>query len=257
VTTDLLTLTNGSRSVLNQVSSVHQAVNLHGPKKTISLVLSAAAMNVQSYALSQWNEAHRQWYQKRSVVTASAASTIAAKFESVSPDTAFILGLVQDIGCLVLSQKFGTRYDLIVRRVCETGRTQLHQLELDSFNVHHGHVSAALLQKWCLPQSLIRPVVLHHDVDASQQLSKADTAFVRVLQVGEALANAIEVAHPYRNFRLNQLMAHYHEHALSERDAALTESIAKSHELCEVFKLPLPDSPELEAILRDSSNELV
>ena len=247
--TDLLNFTNSGRSVFKQITNVQQAVNLNGPKKTIALILSAATMRVQSHVLDQWNETNRQWYQKRSVVIASAASTFAEKFEQCSPDIAFILGLVQDVGCLVLSKRFGRQYDLILKRFQEAGRVQLHQLELESFHVHHGHVSAALMQKWRLPQSLIRPVIVHHDTEGEDELSKADRPFLRVIQLGEAFANAMEIPHSYRNHLLAKMVGRYDQVTLSQQEAIFQEASQYAQSLCEVFRFPTPNAAELEKIL--------
>ncbi|PQO40720.1 HDOD domain-containing protein [Blastopirellula marina] len=250
--TDLLNFTNMGLSVFNQTTSVRQAVNLNGPKKTIMLVLSAATMRVQSQVLEDWNESHRQWYQKRSVIIAAAAATFAERFEHNSPDTAFILGLVQDIGCLVLSKKYGKTYDLIVKRFQEVGRLQLHQLELESFNIHHGHVSAALMLKWKLPQSLIRPIVAHHDAEGEEEISKADRSYLRVIQLGEALANAMEVPHSFRSHMLAQKAGFYDDLTLDERDKIFHEATQYAKALCEVFNFPVPDPKELTAILSNT-----
>ncbi|RCS54154.1 response regulator [Bremerella cremea] len=250
--TDLLNYTNMGLSVFNQTTSVRQAVNLNGPKKTIMHVLAAATMRVRSQVLTEWNESHRQWYQKRSVITAAAAATFAEHFENIPRDTAFILGLVQDIGCLVLSKKYGKRYDLIVKRFREVGRLQLHQLELETFKIHHGHVSAALMLKWQLPQSLIRPVVVHHDAEQAETLSQVDRSYLRVIQLGEMLADSTEVNHSFRNHMLTNKASYYDELTVEQRNKTFVEAIQYAKSLCQVFNFPSPDPAELTKILTDT-----
>ncbi|MEW4454004.1 HDOD domain-containing protein [Bremerella sp. JC817] len=252
-TTDLLHITNCGRSMFEQTTSILQAVNLQGAQNTISQVMSMATMRAQSKVLNQWNEAYRQWYQKRSVIVAAAGSVFADKFEHCSPDTAYILGLVQDVGCLVMANKFGSRYDRIVKRVQEVGRCQLHQLELESFSIHHAHVSAALLQKWNLPQSLVRTVVAHHDVDGEDHLTKSDASYLRVIRLAEAFANSMEMPHPYRNFQLSQFLSRYTDFSHDERMAICGEALQRARHLCEVFEFPVPDELELEDILQRST----
>ncbi|QDU74864.1 Sensor histidine kinase RcsC [Bremerella volcania] len=254
--TDLLKVTNRGRSHFEQTTSVHQAVNLHGPKRTIAMVMSMATMKAQSDVLNKWDETHRQWYQKRSVIIAAAASVFAERLENCSPDTAYILGLVQDIGCLVLANKFGSRYDLIAERVQGVGRTQLHQLELESFQIHHAHVSAALLQKWRLPQALVRTVVAHHDPDAEEGLPKVDASYLRVIQLAEAFANAMDMPHPYRSFVLSQCLEKFTDHSHDQRVMACTEALEKAQSLCELFEFPVPDQAELGSILQKSTASL-
>src|SRR5690606_19035060 len=107
---------SASVGLARETNSVLQAVKLHGPKKAISQVLMAASVDVQAGLLSSWDQSLQNWYQRRSVMIASVASAFAGRLEVVSADTSFILGLYQEIGCLVLARQYGRSYDHVIGR---------------------------------------------------------------------------------------------------------------------------------------------
>lgn len=241
-TTELLKLTNSaSTGVRRQITKVVDAVNLLGPKRTISMLLSSATFGAQNELLKEWSEPIRRWYQQRSVLIASTASTFAERLENVSPDTAFVLGLLQDIGVLVLANTFRHRYQRIVQRVREIGQLRLEGVEQDEFKMTHADVSAALLQKWALPQSLIRPVLDHHQLEGASDRSVTEQSFLRVMRIGEALANLSDLHHPRRHQTLNGLLGQYGPQPPFPCKSAIAESIARTAECSELFALPLPD----------------
>lgn len=256
--TELLRITNSASTGLNKpISNVAHAVKLHGPKKAISFVLCSAAMDVQKGILKDWNESLRQWYQKRSVLIAATASTFAGQFENTCSDTAFILGLMQDIGCVVLTRKYGHKYEQVVQRFRSIGQAHLEHLERSSFPVDHAQISGAVLQKWKLPRSLIRPIVSHHDPQAHCELSQTDLAYIRVMQVGETLANTADLSHPFRTRQLDRLLSGYGPHKARDCKAAIAKSLSMTRQMCELFSFPLPEASEVESILHDASDKIV
>ena len=171
----------------------------------------------------------RKWYYKRSVLMASTASIFAEKMENVSADSAFILGLMQDIGMLVFANSYGDKYTALIQRVREVGQLRLHQLEEKEFKLSHPDVSAALLQKWKFPQSLI--------------------GLMHSMRVGEALADLADLAHPLRRQALNQLLDKYDDELGVQSKTCLAESVAKAAESCKLFSLPIPDADEMAQLV--------
>ena len=227
---ELLKLTNSSSMGLRRkVTKVLDAVTLLGPKRVISLIVSSATLAAQSELLKKWSPDMRKWYYKRSVLMASTASIFAEKMENVSADSAFILGLMQDIGMLVFANSYGDKYTALIQRVREVGQLRLHQLEEKEFKLSHPDVSAALLQKWKFPQSLI--------------------GLMHSMRVGEALADLADLAHPLRRQALNQLLDKYDDELGVQSKTCLAESVAKAAESCKLFSLPIPDADEMAQLV--------
>lgn len=247
---ELLKLTNSaSMGLRNKVTKVGDAVSLLGPKRTISLIIASATISAQSQLLKTWSQDLRKWYYKRSVLVASAAATFAEKLEEVSADSAFVLGLLQDVGMLVLASNFGEPYTAIVERSREVGQIRMHQLETKEFKLAHPAVSAALLQKWKFPQSLIGPILDHHDDAGDSERSNLENSLLRSMRIGEALADLADLAHPVRRQNLNRLLDFYGNEMAGKCRKCLADAIAKSTESCKLFSLPVPDADEMQQLV--------
>lgn len=253
-TTELLKLTNSASVGLSQeITSVYNAVKLLGPKRAISLIFSSATIAAQSNLIQNWSEETQNWYSQRGVLIANTASAIAQTMETVSGDTAFVLGLLQDIGILILSNSFPHRYELIIKRVRENGRAELTALERDDFNIGHADVSAALLQKWDLPTSLIELIQAHHDDSGDADRSKTQLGFLRAIRIGEALANVKDVSHPTRTKRLNDLLTHYGPSSSAVICELFGNAIAQTAASCELFNLPVPEDASYAQLMTEIS----
>jgi HD-like signal output (HDOD) protein/DNA-binding response OmpR family regulator len=247
---ELLKLTNSaSMGLRRKVTKVQDAVTLLGPKRVISLIVASATITAQSQLLKKWSQELRKWYYKRSVLMASTASIFAEKMEHVSADSAFILGLMQDLGMLVFANSFGDKYTLLIERFREVGQLRMHQLEEKEFKLSHPAVSAALLQKWKFPQSLIGPILDHHDHGSTSERSKLEHSLLHSMRIGEALADMADLAHPIRRQALNQLLAKYDDELGTDSKTCLAESVAKAAESCKLFSLPIPDADEMKQLV--------
>ncbi|NOX53989.1 MAG: HDOD domain-containing protein [Planctomycetes bacterium] len=252
-TAEILKLTNSATLGVGQkVVKVLDAVNLLGPKRTITLILSSATMHAQSELLKGWSEPLRIWYQHRSVIVASTASVFAKRLEKVSPNTAFTLGLLQDIGILVLANRGRERYlNSLLDRFRSIGHLDLATLEKQTYKLTHAEVSAAVLDRWKLPQALVKPVLFHHRDDEAEECDLTEQAFLRVMRVGEALADLLaDVKHASRRMKLNRLLGHHGpKHAETCREC-IEASLTKAREACQLFALPAPSEEELQQLLR-------
>jgi len=249
-TATLLTLTNStSTGVRHRITSVIDAVKLLGPVKAISLITSSAVFRTQAELLRNWSEPMRNWYQQRSVLIACTSAVFAQRIAGISPDTAYVLGLLQDLGVLILGNRYKARYlDVTLRKSREIADIRLDVLEEANHQVTHADVSAALLQRWQLPNSIVRLVADHHRADDGISRSQVDQKFLRVMQTGEAVADLSDLAHPVRREALQQhLSTHYPQHASQWRDC-IAEAVARTAESCEMFSLPAPDRVSLQQL---------
>lgn len=251
-TAEILKLTNSATlGVGQEVVKVLDAVNLLGPKRTITLILSSATMHAQSELLKGWSEPLRVWYQHRSVVIASTASVFAKRLEKVSPNTAFTLGLLQDIGILVLANRGRERYlRSLLDRFRSIGHLDLATLEEQAYKLTHAEVSAAVLDRWKLPQALVAPVLFHHRADGEEQCDATEQAFLRVMRVGEALANLSDVKHVSRRMKLNRLLTHYGGKQHQTCRECIEAGLGKAREACQLFSLPVPSEEEMQRLLQ-------
>ncbi|MBI3863754.1 MAG: HDOD domain-containing protein [Planctomycetia bacterium] len=251
LTAELLKITNSTAFGLrNKVTKASEAVKFLGIRKTVSLVMSASVIRMQAGLMKALPDSLRKWYYQRSVLIASTASAFARNLEGVSPETAHILGLMQDLGILVMAHGFGPRYQQLVQRIQEIGQLELEITEKQDFEITHADVSAALMLKWDLPQSLITIVANHHERESPAVSTKTEERFVHVMRIGEAVANLSSRFYPQRHQRLCRLLAVYGAAATERAKDSLAEGVAKTLESSQLFSVPVPDEEALQGLLK-------
>ncbi|MGA4643814.1 HDOD domain-containing protein [Limisphaera sp. 4302-co] len=145
------------------VASVDQAVFLLGHQQILHIVLSLAFGGAMSVVLPRHAmETEDLW--RHSVTTAQAAETIldGGLDLDVEPSVAFTVGLLHDLGKLVLAQVLTAEQQAEIRaRVALAGMSR-SEAEQDVIGTDHAEVGGELLRAWRLPESLVEGVRHHH-----------------------------------------------------------------------------------------------
>jgi HD-like signal output (HDOD) protein/GGDEF domain-containing protein len=163
LTTRILRVVNSSLFGLSQgVSDLNQALALLGMKPLKLLVLGFSLPEALFEGLEE-EVLSRYW--QRTLVKAIAAREICLRRRPKLGDEAFIGGLVQDIGLLVLLRQVGEPMARFVVNVRRDGGN-LYQLERLAFGFDQRDVSARLLAAWRLPESLIEAIKPHDSGEA-------------------------------------------------------------------------------------------
>lgn len=123
---------------------------------------------------------------RHSVTTAVAAAVIATQIHE--PElTAFTLGLLHDIGMMVLAAFEGESYADMMRRF-ETSGAALAHAEQAALGVTHQEIGARLLSRWGLPPNIFSAVLRHHHPLAA---AGPYERLVAVLQLADSLAHQL------------------------------------------------------------------
>jgi putative nucleotidyltransferase with HDIG domain len=145
------------------VSSVDQAVLILGHQQILHIVLTLAFGGAMTVPLAGYAvEANELW--RHSLTSATAAEFIVSSAidVNVDPPVAFTVGLLHDIGKLVLNQVLTPEYQKDIRaRMTEKGLSRA-EAEKEVLGTDHGEVGGALLQAWHLPDDIIEAVANHH-----------------------------------------------------------------------------------------------
>lgn len=144
-----------------QVSSLSQAVVILGMQQVRNLVLSVGAISNLHPRTARQRETMRQFWQ-HSFGTA-AATEIILNFKGAPQrdvETAFVGGLLHDIGRLFLFVNFTEIYDDLIRYAAEKG-IPLEEAELAFMGLTHGQVGAEMARAWKLPESIVDLIANH------------------------------------------------------------------------------------------------
>jgi putative nucleotidyltransferase with HDIG domain len=164
----------------SRVSNIQQAIVMLGLGTTRSLVV-AAAMTASFHPGSTVGFAFATFW-RHAIGTAVSARGLAPGLR-VSPDTAFIAGLLHDIGQLAMATCFPAECAAI-QAWREREGCAMRDAEHAITGVDHAAVGAALAAHWRFPLEIQEAVGGHHDVHAGLPL---------VIQLADQLAHALEL----------------------------------------------------------------
>lgn len=251
LTSELIKVANSSQvAASSKQKDLKGIVTLLGPRKAIAICLSLGLRTVRSKLMMPWAEEFRHWYLKRTSLIAATAESVARYFDSVPPETAYLLGILQEIGILVLAEHYGEAYfERVVKRVRTIPSLQFITSENLVTNTDHGMVSAAVLQAWGFPFSIVQPVYAHHRDATELSLPIMTQGLVRCMQVAEAFAEMCDQPVPQRILKVNQLLSEYYQKGRMESQDVFLTSIEKTNQMTEILRTPPLSSDELEAIV--------
>jgi putative nucleotidyltransferase with HDIG domain len=163
MTAKVLALVNSAFfGLCRRVYSVEEAAIYIGMDPLKSLVLSYQAFSALTVEGIPAHYIEELW--KHSVTVASFARCIASSETNDKNEInmAFTAGMLHDIGRLILMDNLRERY----RRYLEClSHDDIPEIKLERliFGTTHQEVGAFLLRKWGLPNSIVDPVLFHHD----------------------------------------------------------------------------------------------
>lgn len=188
LTVKILRVVNSSLFGLpREVSDLNQALALLGikPLKLLALGFSLPEGLFLTAARDQLD-----WYWKTSLVRAVSAREISEQLFGKPGDDAFLAGLLQDIGVLVLLGELREPYAALLSEAIAS-QVDLAGLERESLGFDHRQLTAGLLKRWNLPPLLVSAIGAEQDIRYWAH-NKADHAhLVRVLHLAELFAQLI------------------------------------------------------------------
>jgi HD-like signal output (HDOD) protein len=148
-----------------EVRSVSHAIVLVGMER-VRTVATVVALNRMVRASVGLEALRRVWI--HSLVTALVAEGAAEAFH-VSPESAYTVGLLHNLGTLGLMSAYPSQYSCMLEVNNDFGFNLL-QTERDLFEIDHCIAGSYLAQDWEFPDELAAAIVSHHDEPVPQEL---------------------------------------------------------------------------------------
>jgi HD-like signal output (HDOD) protein len=188
LTCKVLRVVNSSLYGLNRpVADLNQAIGLIGIKPLKLLVLG---FNLPDSLFAEVAARELEWYWTNTLTRAVAARLIAEQLWRQSGDEAFIAGLLQDIGILVLLRELGEPYAKFLTGVIEE-KCHLASLEQDTLGFDHNQLSAALLSRWQLPERLVEAIAAPKKIARLSRMSSPEGDLPQILHLAEMLMQLV------------------------------------------------------------------
>jgi HD-like signal output (HDOD) protein len=241
---------NASAKGPRKISSVRDAVRLLGIRRSLGHILNAAIVDGMHHLARRLPTRDRLWYRRRGLMIASVCSTF-AEIEGRPAEAAFLTGLLQDAGILALLNAGPKEYHAVLDRWRTGGPLKLAMIERSELGCTHAEVSAAMLERWQLPASLIVPVLHHLEPLRDAARLGAEPGLHRAMMIGEATADLIDAPHVSRH-TLDSLLLHYGTREQSACRKALIRATSRATEASHLLDVRLPADPELETMLQSA-----
>lgn len=193
ISSELLRLTNSALFGLSRkVSSLKHAVALLGLSRVRTLVLGRYLVGrmQQGWQKRDGLSFSLSYYWRRSLTHAVLASRLAEHLAPRYREEAFIGGLLADSGVMVMAQAMDQRYQPILAEYAPLRGQNLPDLERELLGICHAEVSAMVLEKWMLPETVVEAVRQHHEVFEGPATS-TDRQLPRIVAAADKIAKIL------------------------------------------------------------------
>lgn len=172
-----------------RITTIPQAVSVLGMHSLRTLITACAITG--SFAAPSALQFDFPAFWRHAIATAAAARTLAARAR-LDPDTAFLAGLLHDIGTLVLVSCRPEAYRdvLAYQRAHDCPSTPAQQAV---FGTDHAAVGSALAAHWKFPAAIQAAVADHHRSDLAGA-GPATLSLPALIGLADALAHALDLA---------------------------------------------------------------
>lgn len=206
-----------------KINTISQATILLG-FQTIKRIALASTMSkmmekeLKGYAL----EKNDLWTQSQTCAILSRY--IAKDIGFYNPETAYIAGLLRDIGKTILNYYVEKEYNAIANRV-EFGKIPFLEAEEEILGFNHAQVGERIAKKWNFPGDLIEAIAFHH----KPELSAIDPQLVSIVHVADAITMMIGISIGADG--LNYIFSPVALHNLNYNTQDIERLISKSYDL--------------------------
>ncbi len=245
LTGKILRVVNSSLFGLSRkVSDLNQAIALLGTKPLKLLVLGFSLPD-KLFADVHGNILAQYW--RHTLTKAVAARELSETVFHIPGDDAFIAGLLQDIGVLVLIRELGEPYVKFLEKVIAAGKDPA-ALETELIGFDHTMLSAKLLAQWGLPEVLVDAVDWNAACD--------DHTLPRIVRLAELLARLLADRQSDVLERLLTLGQSYGNLSEEQLDLLVGNLEEKVRNLADVLSLQLPDGLDYSTVLAQAHEQL-
>lgn len=146
--------------------STSQAASILGTKVLRNVVLQAAVIRQFDHLKALGVDLNDTW--RHSIVTAQACQFLVQKAGTrwgLSPDEAYVCGLLHDLGEIVLIDNLREPY-VMMWRLALAENVPLHVLEQRSFGFTHAMIGGRVATRWGLPEQVVHAITYHHGPEA-------------------------------------------------------------------------------------------
>lgn len=164
-----------------KIDTVSQATILLGFQTIKSMALASTVSKMMTHELKGYALGKNDlWTQSQTCAIISRY--IAKKVKFPNPETAYIAGLLRDIGKTILNFYVEKEYHAIINKV-EYEKISFLKAEEEILGFNHAQVGEKIAIKWNFPEELVEAIGLHH----APEKSTINPTLVSIVHIADAL----------------------------------------------------------------------
>jgi HD-like signal output (HDOD) protein len=235
-----------------KVADLNQALAILGIKPLKLLVLG---FSLPDSLFAEVAARELRWYWTNTLTRAVAARLICEQLWRQPGDEAFIAGLLEDLGTLVMLRELGTPYARFLGGVIDE-RCHLRALERTTLGFDHVTLSVALLTRWQLPPQLIAAIAAPRHSDGLTDLPASQRDLPQILHLADLLTQLVG----QRRLGVLPELTEAGEAYRQLNKAQLTELVVQLQQqvdqLAEALSIELEDSRDYVQVLCDAHERM-
>jgi HD-like signal output (HDOD) protein len=249
----ILRVVNSSLYGLNRpVADLNQAIGLLGIKPLKLLVLG---FSLPDTLFAEIASHELEWYWTNTLTRAVAARLLGEQLWHQSGDEAFIAGLLQDIGILVLMRELGAPYARFLAGAIQE-KCNLAALEQDTLGFDHTQLSAGLLAHWQLPPRLVEAIATPKRQTRLSRMTSPEADLPQILHLAELLAQLVGQQRLYVLSDLLEAGKVYRGMTKQKLSALVTELQPQVDQLASVLSLELSGDRDYVKVLLEAHRQM-
>lgn len=189
LTSKILRLANSTHyGYPRKINTISQATILLGFKTIKSIVLASTVSKMMAKELKGYGLGKNDlWTQSQ---TCAIISRYIAKDVGFNgPETAYIGGLLRDIGKTILNYYVEKEYNAITNRV-QFGKVSFLEAEEEILGFNHAQVGEKIAERWNFPQELVEAIGLHHN----PEISTIDSKLVSIVHIADSITMMLGIS---------------------------------------------------------------
>ncbi len=147
-----------------KISTLSHAIVILGFRAVQSMAIAASSRSLFVKKGAQFGLKEKLLWE-HSIGVAMGCRQVARTISYENEETAFIVGLLHDIGKAVLNQVIPKKYGKIVEQVYNEGKG-FAEVETATLGFDHSHIGALIAQKWNFDWEMVETIAYHHSPEA-------------------------------------------------------------------------------------------
>ena len=163
------------------ITTIPQAVVVLGFDTVRSLALSVSVFDALGSS-SDRVSLDREAFWMHAIGCGAASRLIATELGYRDTGTSFMLGLLHDLGKVIMDTYLNEEYQEVVQEVVEEGRP-FSEVESEILDIDHAEIGGWLAFRWRFPEVLVAPIEHHHNPLAAEEERLKETLVVHLANV--------------------------------------------------------------------------